>query len=226
MSDVEPPTGPESPGDRPPSWRGWLASPRLRERRTLAIGGAAALLAVVLIGLLVYLAVRPAASQPVSTATPAPTPSAAPTPSPTPSPSASPSEQQAAAAREVQRERYRDYYTVLVTNGTALAAATTQLRNCGRGNPPACLQATSKVRGANLAFQQDLNRTPAPACLASANSQLRTGLELQQKGLDVASQGVSTREGVDMLQGTILFMAANYSIADAVRSGRQANCRQ
>jgi hypothetical protein len=184
-----------------------------------------ALLAVVLIGLLVFVAVRLTASQPVSSATPAPSPSAAPMPSATPSPSARPSEEQTPANRELQRQRYRDYYTLLVTNGTELAAATAQLRNCGRGNPPACLQATDKVRAANLAFQQDLNRTPPPACLASANSQLRTGLELQEKGLDVASQGVSTREGLKMAQGMILFTAANYSIADAVHSGRQANCR-
>ena len=224
MSDAEPPSGTDTPGDRPPPWRRWLASPRLRERRSLAIGGVAAL-AVVLIGLLVFLAVRPAATQPVSTATPAPAPSAAPTPSATPSPSASPSEQQTAADRELQRERYRDYYTVLVTNGTSLAAATTGLRNCQRGRGPDCVQATDKVRAANVAFQQDLDKTPAPTCLASANSQLRTGLELQERGLDVASRGVSTRNGQQLLEGTILYMAANYSIADAVQSGRQANCR-
>ncbi|HYZ02648.1 MAG TPA: hypothetical protein VFA92_14225 [Candidatus Binatia bacterium] len=224
MSEVEPPSGTDAPGDRPPPWRRWVASSRLRERRTLAIGGAG-LLAVVLIGLIVFLAVRPTTSQPVSSATPAPTPSATPAPSATPSPSANPSEQQTAAAREQQRQRYRDYYTILVTNGTALAAATTQLRNCGRGNPPACSQAIGHIDTANVAFQQDLNKTPPPACLASANSQLRTGLELQQRSLDVASQGVSTREGLKMVQGMILFTAANYSIADAVRSGRQANCR-
>jgi hypothetical protein len=224
MREEEPPSGPDAPGDRPPPRRHWLASSRLREPRSLAIGGAG-LVAVVLIGLLVYVAVRPTTPQPVSTATPAPAPSAAPTPSATPSRSATPSEQQTAADRELQRERYRDYYTVLVTNGTSLAAATTGLRNCQRGKGPDCVQATNKIRAANLAFQQDLDRTPAPACLASSNSQLRTGLELQQRGLDVGSRGVSTRNGQELLEGTILYMAANYSIADAVQSGRQANCR-
>ena len=223
MSDAPaPPPEPPSPGDRPPSRLRSIEWSRLRERRSLLLGGAG-LLGLVLIGLIVFLAVRPTPTT-VSTATPAPAATSAPTPTPAPTsaPTATPSP--SGQQTQQQRQQYQDYLSVLVTNGTALAAATAQLSNCGRGNRPACLQATNSIDKANVSFQHDLNTTPPPACLADADSQLRSGLGLQQKGLNLASQGLQQQDRMKTVQGTILFTAANVSITQAVRSGRQAHC--
>lgn len=219
------PPEPPSPGEKPASRLRSIPWSRLRERRSLLLGGAG-LLGLVLIGLIVFLAVRPASTS-VSTATPAPAasaPTATPAPTSAPNATPSPSGQQTPADAQQQRQRYQDYVSVLATNGTALAAATAQLNNCGRGNRPACVQATNAIDKANVAFQHDLNTTPPPACLAGADSQLRTGLGLQHKGLDLASQGLQQQDRLTTVQGTILFMTANWSITQAVRSGRQAHC--
>ncbi|MDR0360660.1 MAG: hypothetical protein LBJ87_14505 [bacterium] len=220
MSDAAPPPAPDGRGDGPGSSRPpspWARlSRQVRDHRSLAIGGAAAL-AAVLIAVIVFLAVRPATtSPPVSSATPAPTPTAVPTPSPSAQPSPSNSKQ--------ARQEYRDYVTVLVTDGTSLAAAMAQLQNCGRGDPARCERALAAVRAANATFAQNLSVTTPPSCLADADSQLHTGLGLQQKGLDVASQGLQQRNRIKVVQGAILFTASNWSITQAVRTGRQASC--
>jgi hypothetical protein len=225
MSDAPaPPPETPSPGDKAPGRLRSIRWSGLRERRSLLLGGAG-VLGLILIGVIVFLAVRPASTS-VSSATPAPTSAPTATPAPTSAPTAtpSPSGQQTPAEALRQRQQYRDYISVLVTNGTALAAATTQLTNCGRGNRSACVQATNAVDKANVAFQHDLSTTPPPGCLADADSQLRTGLGLQQKGLDLASRGVQQENRLTAVQGTILFMTANLSITQAVRSGRQAHC--
>lgn len=220
MSDVAPPPAPDGRGDGPSSSRPpglWArASKQVRDHRSFAIGGAAGL-AAVLIAVIVFLAVRPATTSPaVSSATPAPTPTAASTPKP--------AAQQSPSNSKQQRQEYRDYVTVLATDGTSLAAAMTELQNCGRGDPARCERALAAVRAANATFQQNLGATSAPSCLADADSQLHTGLGLQQKGLDIASQGLQQRNRVKVVQGAILFTASNWSITQAVRTGRQASC--
>jgi hypothetical protein len=85
--------------------------------------------------------------------------------------------------------------------------------------PDPCSAGRRDPRGLHL-----LDATPPPICLADANSQLRTGLGLQAKGLDLSAQAVSQRDRLKLAQGAMLFTVSNWSITQAVRSSRGSHC--
>ncbi len=216
MDDRPTPAGPPDPGaDGTPGRAGRLRS-WWRGHEWQSVAGLGGAVAVVLL-----LVVLVATLHPTSPA-PAPSPSTVTQTSlPSPAPSSAP-----AAAASRQQKAYRAYLVTVLTQSTALTGATLRLATCwqhwvGRAN---CEQAVALAEGEVRTFQTDLDKNPAPACLATADSRLRTGLDLQQRGLQLVSDAMHHHDRLQLGQGLILLTAGQAAIVQALRQGRKAQC--
>ena len=153
---------------------------------------------------------------------------AGPSPSPTPTPvtgaepitSASPT--RTASGREQQQE-FRSYVSVVTVDGSGLAAAMIQLRNCD-GNRDACRQALGRLSTMVNGFEGDLDSTPAPPCLTGVDTQLRSALGFYDRGLAIVREGGNAKDQLKVVQGAILISVGSWKLGAAVHQARQSQC--
>ena len=103
-----------------------------------------------------------------------------------------------------------------------LAADGLRVTNCGGGSRPACISALQQVTTAANTLQRDLDANPAPACLKSADSTLRSaisfylqGAQLNTKGLNDGSSSEVTQGRGLLDQGTTRFRAASTQLGQS-----------
>jgi hypothetical protein len=112
---------------------------------------------------------------------------------------------------------------MLAVDGSGVIAAVIGLRSCNDGRDE-CRKALREARGAVKTFENDLDRTPPPACLNGADDQIRTSLGLYDRGLELVEEGSSSQDRLKVIQGGILVAVASLKLGSAVRAVRQSNC--
>jgi hypothetical protein len=192
-----------------------MAAPRPPDRhraRWALLGVAGLLIVLTLAGLSATALIR--SEQASAPASPAPV-----TQTPTPLPSTP-----AAAAESVRQQRqYRVYVSDVVVGGTAVVASMVGLAGCRMGQVE-CVHRIDEASGSVGSLQQRVTANPAPSCLGDADRKLQDALAFQHEGLDLAREGVETRNRVWLLQGALLTAAGLWRAGQAVVDGRRAEC--
>jgi hypothetical protein len=80
------------------------------------------------------------------------------------------------------------------------------------------------ARNAVQAYQSDLDQTAPPACLSSADGEIRQALGNLRDGLDLGISGVDNLEASRVDQGVSLIMQGNDHLTSASALIRSASC--
>ena len=174
------------------------------------------MVSVVMVGVLLVTLVAAGVSA-ASAASPSPMPS----PSPSPTAVAPPASPSPGSPRQEQVE-YRTYVSTVTIDGAGLMAALLQLRSCHE-NREACRRSLEQASGQVTGFEGDLDRTPAPACLAGVDAQLRSALGFYDTGLGLVKTGGDAKDQLKVIQGGILIGVGTWKFGVAIREARHAN---
>ena len=115
------------------------------------------------------------------------------------------------------------YVSTVIIDATGVLAATGGLAAC-RSDRTECVSRVNQAGQQVSAFQKDLETTPAPACLSSADDLLRDGLTFQSRGFELAEKGVKSTDRVQVVQGILLVIAGWWRGGQAVVTARESNC--
>jgi hypothetical protein len=166
------------------------------------------------------------APPPTSTSTPAPTPTASPLPTPvsTPAPTAIAASTPAPAALS-QHDLTVAYVSMTERDAHSAAAALRSMGSaCQGGDLQPCRRGMVTARNAVQAYQSDLDQTAPPACLSSADGEIRQALGNLRDGLDLGISGVDNLEASRVDQGVSLIMQGNDHLTSASALIRSASC--
>lgn len=153
------------------------------------------------------------ATQPASSA-----PRATPVPKPTATPKATP-------VPTATVDRVAAYKAVVIANATKVSDSANGVHDaCSAGDLIACRAALVTFDDAIHAFQADLDRTPAPACYKPADTSLRAGLKLYDKGATEAIDGIDQTDASLITQGTADINAGTPYIDAATAKLQAAHC--
>jgi hypothetical protein len=144
-----------------------------------------------------------------------------PSPSPTAGAAASSSRLQGPAGQE--QTEFHAYVSAVTIDGAGLMAALIQLRSC-HDSRDACRRSIQQASDQVTGFQADLDRTPAPACLANVDTQLRSALSFYGTGLGLVRTGGDHKEQLKVIQGGILIGVGTWRFNMAIRDARHSSC--
>jgi hypothetical protein len=80
------------------------------------------------------------------------------------------------------------------------------------------------ARNAVQAYQSDLDQTAAPACLSSADREIRQALDNLRDGLNLGISGVDNLDPSRVDQGVSLIMQGNDHLTSASGLIKSASC--
>jgi hypothetical protein len=122
-----------------------------------------------------------------------------------------------------EHQQYRNYVSTVVIDATAVVASTGNLAGC-RSDRTECVSRLKEAGHQVRAFQADLAKTPAPACLSKADDLLRDGLGFLSRGFDMAQKGVNSTNRVQVVQGILLLTAGWWRGGQAISQARESSC--
>jgi hypothetical protein len=105
-----------------------------------------------------------------------------------------------------------------------LAADGLRVTNCGGSNRSGCLSALQQVTAAANALQRDLDSNPAPACLKSADTTLRSAISLYLQGAQLDTKGLDDGSSSEVTQGKGLLDLGTTRFRAAATQLGQSGC--
>ena len=120
---------------------------------------------------------------------------------------------------------FAEYRAVVITDSAKLSTALTDMSEpCQAADVDGRRDGAKEVNDTVHAFQSDLDKQPAPACLKTTDSHLRAALAPFESGSQNAMDGIDNSDTDLVSQGTSDITAAGKELTKATDAMKAAKC--